>query len=182
KTWPLGLFQGIDFNDSKGTPVRAATSPKPGRTGWNVMPGLGHTGHGMTTDEYLAAEMYRRESMEFAKNYMQKRYGRKQIVKVQKITHDWIWTCRICDHFFMSTKWSIIIKTANHHARQHETKSPCTSTSSRENTAPHKSAKSATTSGTGNADNTNIYTSPPTGQPPTKQPPTTHTTTTRSGK
>src|SRR5699024_1063751 len=119
---PLRSFQGIDFNDSKGTPVRAATSPKPGRTGWNVIPGLGHTGHGMTTDEYLAAEMYRRESMEFAKNYMQKRYGRKQIVKVQKITHDWIWTCRICDHFFMSTKWSIIIKTANHHARQHETK------------------------------------------------------------
>jgi len=122
KTWPLGLFQGIDFNDSKGTPVRAATSPKPGRTGWNVIPGLGHTGHGMTTDEYLAAEMYRRESMEFAKNYMQKRYGRKQIVKVQKTQTGWLWTCRICDHFFMSTKWSIIIKTANHHARQHETK------------------------------------------------------------
>ena len=75
-----------------------------------------HTGHGMTTDEYLAAEMYRRESMEFAKNYMQKRYGRKQIVKVQKTQTGWLWTCRICDHFFMSTKWSIIIKTANHHA------------------------------------------------------------------
>src|SRR5699024_12264312 len=78
----------------------------PGRTGWNVIPGLGHTGHGMTTDEYLAAEMYRRESMEFAKNYMQKRYGRKQIVKVQKTQTGWLWTCRICDHFFMSTKRS----------------------------------------------------------------------------
>src|SRR5699024_7765634 len=90
------------------------------------------------------------------------------------------WTCRICDHFFMSTQWSIIIKTATHHARQHDTKKPCTTTTSCENTEPHKSVKSATTSGTGNADNANNSNSQQTGNPPTNKPPTTHATTTRS--
>src|SRR5690625_5277985 len=44
---------------------------------------------------------------------------RKPIVKVQKTQTGWLWTCRICDHFFMSTKWSIIIKAATHHAHNH---------------------------------------------------------------
>src|SRR5699024_10387033 len=44
---------------------------------------------------------------------------RKPIVKVQKTQTGWLWTCRICDHFFMSRKWSIIIKSATHHAHNH---------------------------------------------------------------
>src|SRR5690625_521362 len=44
---------------------------------------------------------------------------RQPIVKVQKTQTGWLWTCRICDHFFMSTKWSIIIKAATHHAHNH---------------------------------------------------------------
>lgn len=80
--------------------------------------------HLATWDEYLEAEKQRQYGLKLAANYIRKKYGpkRKPIVKVQKTQTGWLWTCRICDHFFMSTKWSIIIKTATHHARQHETK------------------------------------------------------------
>ena len=74
-----------------------------------------------TWDEYLEAEKQRQYGLKLAANYIRKKYGpkRKPIVKVQKTQTGWLWTCRICDHFFMSTKWSIIIKTANHHAHNH---------------------------------------------------------------
>lgn len=108
-----------------------------GGTGWNINKGrssgphlqwvkntTGNIENIITREEWDKANPPLRPDSSYGANYAQRRYGpkRKPIVKVQKTQTGWLWTCRICDHFFMSTKWSIIIKTANHHARQHETK------------------------------------------------------------
>ena len=139
-----GLFQhmsdrfpytGINFVRD-GTPIRADLNNGTG-PGRNVKKGRSSGPHLqwvknttgkiediITREEWDKANPPLRPDSSYGANYAQRRYGpnRSPIVKVQKTQTGWLWTCRICDHFFMSTKWSIIIKTANHHARQHETK------------------------------------------------------------
>ena len=103
----------------------------------------GHTGHGLTTDEYLELEKRRRESMKQAKEYMRRRYGQKQIVKVEKHSDwgdgkgPWAWYCRkrhyqnqvqgkpfvyICDYTGYHDTWIEAYSAANHHARLHESR------------------------------------------------------------
>ena len=132
---PLGLFQHWD-TERDGTPVFAKYSDSTG-PGRNINKGRSSGPHLqwvknttgkiediITREEWDKANPPLRPDSSYGANYAQRRYGpnRSPIVKVQKTQTGWLWTCRICDHFFMSTKWSIIIKTANHHARQHETK------------------------------------------------------------
>ena len=132
---PLGLFQTWD-TERDGTPVFAKYSDSTG-PGRNINKGRSSGPHLqwvknttgkiediITREEWDKANPPLRPDSSYGANYAQRRYGpnRSPIVKVQKTQTGWLWTCRICDHFFMSTKWSIIIKTANHHARQHETK------------------------------------------------------------
>ena len=132
---PLGLFQHWD-TERDGTPVFAKYSDSTG-PGRNIKKGRSSGPHLqwvknttgkiediITREEWDKANPPLRPDSSYGANYAQRRYGpnRSPIVKVQKTQTGWLWTCRICDHFFMSTKWSIIIKTANHHARQHETK------------------------------------------------------------
>ena len=132
---PLGLFQHWD-TERDGTPVFAKYSDSTG-PGRNIKKGRSSGPHLqwvknttgkiediITREEWDKANPPLRPDSSYGANYAQRRYGpnRSPIVKVQKTQTGWLWTCRICDHFFMSTKWSIIIKTATHHARQHETK------------------------------------------------------------
>ncbi len=123
-----GLFQHMsryeteDIPGDYGLPVRPdITRDNGGKLPTGLTTVTNRTGHGMTTDEYLEAEKQRQYGLKLATNYIRKKYGpkRKPIVKVRKTQTGWLWTCRICDHFFMSTKWSIIIKSATHHAHNH---------------------------------------------------------------
>ena len=127
-----GLFQHMN-RDKGGTPVRASYADNTG-TGWNAKKGRSSGPHLqwvknttgkiediITREEWDKANPPLRPDSSYGANYAQRRYGpnRSPIVKVQKTQTGWLWTCRICDHFFMSTKWSIIIKTATHHAHNH---------------------------------------------------------------
>ena len=129
---PLGLFQHWD-TERDGTPVFAKYSDSTG-PGRNINKGRSSGPHLqwvknttgkiediITREEWDKANPPLRPDSSYGANYAQRRYGpnRSPIVKVQKTQTGWLWTCRICDHFFMSTKWSIIIKTANHHAHNH---------------------------------------------------------------
>src|SRR5690625_1085960 len=129
---PLGLFQHCD-TERDGTPVFAKYSDSTG-PGRNIKKGRSSGPHLqwvknttgkiediITREEWDKANPPLRPDSSYGENYMHRRYGskRKLIVKVQKTQTGWLWTCRICDHFFMSTKWSIIIKSATHHAHNH---------------------------------------------------------------
>ena len=129
---PLGLFQHWD-TERDGTPVFAKYSDSTG-PGRNIKKGRSSGPHLqwvknttgkiediITREEWDKANPPLRPDSSYGANYAQRRYGpnRSPIVKVQKTQTGWLWTCRICDHFFMSTKWSIIIKTATHHAHNH---------------------------------------------------------------
>src|SRR5699024_2866005 len=127
-----GLFQHWD-TERDGTPVCAKYSDNTG-TGWNINKGRSSGPHLqwvksttgkiediITREDWDKANPPQRPDSSNGENYIHRRYGskRKPIVKVQKTQTGWLWTCRICDHFFMSTKWSIIIKSATHHAHNH---------------------------------------------------------------
>lgn len=148
---PLGLFQHWDF-ERDGTPVKADLNKRGGK-GWNANKGRtsgphlqwgrdhdgetawpakggyirGHTGHGLTTDEYLELEKRRQESMKSVVNYVRRRYGRKPIVKVrsdewgdaEEVYTVWLWECQICVKMVWTHNWQSTQQLANHHARNH---------------------------------------------------------------
>lgn len=91
-----------------------------------------HTGHGLTTEEYLELEKRRLEGMKLAAIYIRKKYGRKPIVKVRSdewgdaegVYTVWLWECQICVKMGWTHNWQSTQQLANHHARQHNGDKP----------------------------------------------------------
>lgn len=97
---PLGLFQHWD-TERDGPAFKWPPRNNGGKLSAGLTTIRNITGHGILVNPYP------------------RQRKRKPIVKVQKTQTGWLWTCRICDHFFMSSKWSIIINSATHHAHNH---------------------------------------------------------------
>src|SRR5690625_391570 len=135
---PLGLFQHWD-TERDGTPVFAKYSDSTG-PGRNIKKGRSSGPHLqwvknttgkiediITREEWDKAnpplsqpkKSFFDHMIDAFKPLFKPQPKRQPIVKVQKTQTGWLWTCRICDHFFMSRKWSIIIKSATHHAHNH---------------------------------------------------------------
>lgn len=114
-----GLFQNMTRNNDEN----GADCHTPWENRYNKI--RGHTGHGLTTDEYLELEQSRREGMKLAANYIRKKYGRKPIVRVEKHSDwgdglgAWAWDCRICVSTEYHDTWADAYRRADHHAHNH---------------------------------------------------------------
>ena len=116
-----GLFQTVDFN--RNSYVYRTSIPQ---HVWPKMPNIiGHTGHSMTTEEYLEAEKQRQEGMKLAAKYIRKRYGpkRKHAITVRKLAgwygNFWKFSCTPCGLSFNYPTWETAYRRATHHAHNH---------------------------------------------------------------
>lgn len=132
-----GLFQHM-------TPSNDDENRADCHTAWenryNKIPG--HTGHGLTTDEYLELEELekrRQEDMKSVANYVRRRYGRKQrkpFIRIRRIWpqasfQTWHWQCALCDHHMntrsigsthygeLCSTWAEAYRRADRHAHNH---------------------------------------------------------------